>query len=629
MDTRVAELIDLDDARAVASTVGAKAARLADARRRGLPVLPGLVIDAAPGRALVASLLASVADSGPHAASLALMEQVPGAVDLSAAVERAALLGPTLVARSTSSVEDDPLWSGAFSSFLEIEPSQLVTAVAGCWASTLSPSVLALCEQTGTDPAEVCPAVLVQPMIEPQASGTATFGPGRGGGTGAEGDPGRGGGTGAGDGVGPGGRSVEIVAVWGSPAPLMAGWSEGWRATVTGQAVRGPAVGEPSARGRVPEQLFPEEWLRDVAALAEAACGGEPASIEWAVVDGRAVLLQARPAVVVGRPGAAGRATEPGPAPGAVQAPGVGEAPGAGEVPGDPDAPALLCSPEWARVARTVMRYGGPLGDRLVLPWLLATNLAEPSPSSQPGGDPGPSSAPGHALDRFDDAVRSAQALSAAATGEPSGQDEEAASRILGRLAAGHLKALASLRPVEVRDAARTLLALAEAGATLVEQGALAHPEQLWSLSPDEVRTLLARPVTGDWHRHRQRTLGWQALVQRVIAGLGRSVPGDGVAPGIAAGAARRLNGLRDLRRVVPGDVVVLRRPSPNLAPALWVASGLVAESGSGAAHLVEVARSLRLPAVVGVGPLEVDDGADLVLVDGDAEQVTVLRGAD
>ncbi|MGH9086524.1 MAG: PEP/pyruvate-binding domain-containing protein, partial [Acidimicrobiales bacterium] len=276
------ELVDLDDDRARPELVGAKAGRLAQARRRGLPVLPGFVVLPEPGSDLVAELLPEVDQRGPHAVSLSLMERVPEDVDLSGAVAAAARVGPSLVARSSSVVEDDPVWSGAFSSFLDLQPEQVTTAVAGCWASTLTPSVLELCERTGLEPAAVCPGVLVQSMVEPQASGTATFAPGDGGAT-------------------------EIVAVWGSPAPLMAGWAEGWRAKVVGDEVSGLAVeagaGEAGAgvrRERPLDRPFPVQWLRGVADLARDACEGSAAAIEWAVVDDRPVLLQARPAVAPG-----------------------------------------------------------------------------------------------------------------------------------------------------------------------------------------------------------------------------------------------------------------------------------------------------------------------------------------
>ena len=597
--------IALDDASVSTATVGAKAARLADARRRGLPVLPGFVVPAGPGRSMVASLMPEVASHGPHAASLTLMEKVAALVDLSSAVRLAARLGPSLVARSSSCVEDDPVWSGAFSSYLDVGPGELAVAVAGCWASTLTPAVLALCERTGSAPPDVCPAVLVQPMVDPQASGTATFAPGSEG----------------------AGSPVEIVAVWGHPSPLMAGWSEGWRATVTGEQVSGPAVGDSAAaRNRRPDRPMPSEWLRAVAELARLACAGGPAAIEWAVVDGRPVLLQARPA-------AADRSTV-----GVVRA---GDAP-AGDAPAS-DAPgsdalgsevgdASVRVPGAVFVARAAIRYGGPLGDRLVLPWLLgwgsaaarAPEVVEHA-AERIEGEPlalGGLSPP----DALRAVVRDARALVATAVGADGGDADAAASQVLERVAAGELEALGELRPVGARAAADVLSRLAEIGAILVARGVLAHPEQLWSLSVEEVGQLLSRPVAGDWHRHRHRTLRWQALVQRVIGVNGQHFGGEGVVAGAAAGPARRLSAARELRRVVPGDVVVLHRPTPQLAPALWVAAGLVAESGSGAAHLIEVARSLRVPAVVGVGSLTLQEGEDLLHVDGDGGDVALLR---
>lgn len=589
------ELIDLDDERAVAERVGAKAARLADARRRGLPALPGFAVLPGPGSALVAELVAQVADRGPHAVSLSLMERVPDEVDLGPAIERAQALGGSLVARSSSGVEDDPVWSGAFSSFLDLQPDQLTTAVAGCWASTITRSVLEICERVGAQPAEVCPAVLVQPMVEPQAAGTATF-------VGAEAAT---------------GGTVEIVAVWGSPAPLMVGWAEGWRASVAGDTVTGPAVGEgPPGRGRKLDKPFPPEWFRAVAGLARAALDGGPAAIEWAIVDDRPVLLQARPAVLAA-PRATplgGLSTEGGPAGDGAGLPGhVAE--GAALLPGA------------VAAARAIARFGGPLGDELVLPWLLRLEASGAEPAALGGlATPGLQAAPGGGAS-FEVAVATARTLVAEAMGTASDAADEAASELLTRVAKGELGALAGAHPVDLGAAGAVLAGFTAAGRALVEAGALAHPEQLWSLSPEEVRRLLDEPVPGDWHRHRHRTLRWQALLQQVIAMRGRTITGDPVSPGLAAGPARRLSASRDLRRVVPGDVVVLHRPSPQLAPALWVASGLVAESGSGAAHLVEVARSLRVPAVVGLGSFEVEEGDDLVFVDGDDGGVTILSG--
>lgn len=70
-------------------------------------------------------------------------------------------------------------------------------------------------------------------------------------------------------------------------------------------------------------------------------------------------------------------------------------------------------------------------------------------------------------------------------------------------------------------------------------------------------------------------------------------------------------------------------RPLPHLAPLLWGASALVTFGGSGAAHLVEVARSLTVPAVVGCAAehlLAAPDAGTLAAVDGDRGAVAVAN---
>jgi phosphoenolpyruvate-protein kinase (PTS system EI component) len=76
------------------------------------------------------------------------------------------------------------------------------------------------------------------------------------------------------------------------------------------------------------------------------------------------------------------------------------------------------------------------------------------------------------------------------------------------------------------------------------------------------------------------------------------------------------------------GAVLVTRWPLPHLAPLLWGASALVSFGGSPGAHLVEVARSLAIPAVVGCAATEhlghTGRVVPLVAVDGDAGTVAV-----
>lgn len=579
-------VLDLDGAAALDVLVGEKAAALGRARRRGLPVLPGFVVAAQDGSRLVAAFAGLCASQGPHAAALALMEAA-ARVDLSRTVEAARRLGPRLAVRSSSGVEGDPALAGAFSSYLDVEPEEVPTAVAGCWASVFKPAVLDHCARTGRSLADVCPAALVQPMVDPQGGGIARV-------RRAHGDR----------------RSsslvVEVLGVRGSPAPLLAGWSRA--------------------------EVLPEEWVRGVEDLARDAGGGAPVTVEWAVVEDRPLLLQVRPEPCGTEvaPDASGHRS---PASGAPSAPArraggregrTRPAVGAGGAPrGVP--------PVEPAVARAVARFGGPLGDELVLPWMLASPPADAWASARHArrvaGDAGPpADLPGAALlARFDRTAEVALALVAAATARGADDAPEEAARLLGRLAAGDLGALAALRAVPASDQLRVLDGFGICARVLRASGALAHEAQFWALSAEEARARLRAGVGAGWHAQRLRSWRWQPLLQSAVARWGRSMRGEGAAPGRAAGRGRRLTSAADLRRVAPGDVVVLEHPFPQAAPALWVASGVVAESGSGAAHLVDVARSVRVPAVVAAGSVAAEEEGTLVLVDGDRGEVIVL----
>jgi phosphoenolpyruvate-protein kinase (PTS system EI component) len=81
----------------------------------------------------------------------------------------------------------------------------------------------------------------------------------------------------------------------------------------------------------------------------------------------------------------------------------------------------------------------------------------------------------------------------------------------------------------------------------------------------------------------------------------------------------------------VPGEVAVLEHPHPRFAPVLWTAAAVVTEAGSAAAHLMEVARSLRVPALCAAPPLQLGPDRSpgqrcLLCVDGDNGVLTLLQ---
>ncbi|MPZ86879.1 MAG: hypothetical protein GEU81_02180 [Nitriliruptorales bacterium] len=251
-------LIDLDDARAQdARAVGAKAARLAQARRRGLPVLPGVVVPVDAGRPAIAGAAAALERGGSGAARLTAMEVEVDEALLAALSQESRRLGLPLVVRSSSPLESGGVWAGAFSSFEGVGPADLRTALRGVWASAFTVHALERCETTGTDPASLELAVLVQPQVEPVCGGSARV---------------------LGDGT------VAVHATKGSPRDLMGGWEVGVRARVSADG----HVDDAEAVATLGSEPF--RAAADLARRVTTLLGDD--LIEWAWTGEDALLLQ-------------------------------------------------------------------------------------------------------------------------------------------------------------------------------------------------------------------------------------------------------------------------------------------------------------------------------------------------
>ena len=261
--------IALDPAR-----VGAKAVWLARARRAGLPVLPGLVVDTADSVAhmrLGADMLTTRGSGGARLALTA--EPIPFADDL---VARGSRLGYALVARSSTIIESSGEWSGAFTSYLDLSPTDLPRAVTGCWASAFSVAALERQEAARVEPGSFPMAVLIQPALDPVAGGTATI----------EED-----------------GSIVVIGVKGSPAALLQGWSPGLEARRNGQA---------SWIGNELVDLLGVDTLDEISdALSRARDTLGANRCEWGL-DGRVWLMQLTESQVPRRPlNALSHATDP------------------------------------------------------------------------------------------------------------------------------------------------------------------------------------------------------------------------------------------------------------------------------------------------------------------------------
>jgi hypothetical protein len=229
---------------------------LAAARQAGLRVLDGLVIEIEYSLPCLRAALRVAGEAGRAAGQLAVMEwELPG--ELMRAISKA-VDWPRIVVRSSSPIEAAGEWSGAFASYVDVSPSEVETAVRGCWSSMLGRDALARFERAGRDAATTGMAVLIQPAIRPSPGGVAEVDD----------------------------AAVHItVADDGQLAGLLQGWSTGRRAELP---LSGPASGPAVEQYGLP--LL--ERVADLARTCHQRVGAN--HFEWAFADHRCYLLQAR-----------------------------------------------------------------------------------------------------------------------------------------------------------------------------------------------------------------------------------------------------------------------------------------------------------------------------------------------
>ena len=77
-----------------------------------------------------------------------------------------------------------------------------------------------------------------------------------------------------------------------------------------------------------------------------------------------------------------------------------------------------------------------------------------------------------------------------------------------------------------------------------------------------------------------------------------KGIPASG---GVGMGAGKIVQGVEDLEKMQPGDVMVVRHSNPVFATGLFKASAVVSENGGTLFHLAILAREVGVPLVSSV----------------------------
>lgn len=310
------------------------------------------------------------------------------------------------------------------------------------------------------------------------------------------------------------------------------------------------------------------------------------AAIEWGATGERVVLLQVGPSAARSR----------------------------GDRSATPVAAASLPA-DAARVAAIVARYRGALADDLVLPWAL-------------GADDGFDTPP-IAVDDVPAAIAEIRARAAELrVGVWGTARSDVATAAISHLRSMAVeRGLAMVRGIDAPDpaAARRVVGLiGGVGQALEVRGILPGFEAVWRLTSAELDAT-ARGIRTVTHAGPDQ---WEPFLAEAAFALGGRRDGTPVADGVGAGRLHVVSSLREIGRPSPRAVLAAPAPLPQLAPLLWHCAGFIAPRGSAGAHLFEVARSLGVPAVIGVPPDDLGPPGSLVAVDGSTGIVASLGRA-
>ncbi|MFB6141337.1 MAG: PEP/pyruvate-binding domain-containing protein [Halosimplex sp.] len=301
-----------DEAATDGELTGGKCANLSRLARAGLPVPRGFCVTTAAYRdhvreTSVPALLDRLADlDAGDAAASELGERLRSAIRdrpvsdaLRAAVETALESFPAeaaFVVRSSATAEDLPgaSFAGQHATVLDVSgPEAVIRAVRECLASLFTDRAIAYRARNGIDHRDVSMAVVVQRLVEPEASGILfTADPVSGNRTVAVVD--------AGPGLGDaqvGGRVTADTARLDERTGEVLEYRVGRHGAVVRSDADGEDGGVVVSQGEQATRVLTDDQLRTLAAYGERieALLGDPQDVEWALDGDGFRVLQARP----------------------------------------------------------------------------------------------------------------------------------------------------------------------------------------------------------------------------------------------------------------------------------------------------------------------------------------------
>jgi phosphohistidine swiveling domain-containing protein len=185
-------------------------------------------------------------------------------------------------------------------------------------------------------------------------------------------------------------------------------------------------------------------------------------------------------------------------------------------------------------------------------------------------------------------------------------------------------------------DLSRPLDALQEIawewGRRLTHQGLLENNDDVFYLTPDEVREWLLGPRPPCEKTHRlvaRRRATYQVANARWQeeryhdASRGGELSGIPVSPGVAVAEVRVIRGEHEFDLLQPGEVLVCPYTNPAWTPLFAAAAAVVAETGGATSHAAIVAREYGIPAVMAVrAATRLLRNGQEILVDGNRGRV-------